>query len=101
MTDSNTPPSPPLPGAMSEARLEERECGCDYGEAKQCAFHARNQHTELREITCETCNGDGMFEVNQGHGVVGEIVCRDCDGKGHILTPIEPITMKDLDYAGH
>lgn len=54
-----------------------------------------------REIACETCGGDGEFQVVVGRGgwdgpLTEYRKCRACDGTGRVTVIVEPITLEDL-----
>lgn len=65
--------------------------------------------TDLRIITCESCDGTGreermgaVYELGCGFPRWGEVdhgSCPDCDGHGEIEIETRPVEMEDLEDA--
>lgn len=84
------------------------DCGCDYGEAKQCRRHAGapGADCEFCLVLCERCGSEGrIYQTVRPRWTepydadLGE--CGECKGTGFALIKVEPITMEDLGDDRH
>ena len=61
---------------------------------------------EIRFLKCPCCDGEGLIYTasclrdEYGNQMERSDPCNECNGTGSAETPVEPITIEDLDAGG-